>query len=303
MTFRTRRRSIQAFTLIELLVVISIIALLIAILLPALGSARDSARNVECLSNVRQHATGAAAYVTDCKEQLPVAGLVRPQGATDDYNRLFKRAVERGLTFPHSSGARLPVPWTVGLSEYLGTPMRRSSQADMQADMINESYTEFYTCPSDPIVDEPIIVRIDSPSTGEIDGISSYGHNSSLLGFDGGLDRIMGDFSQVKNPSQVMLTGDAEPWFGAGGGLIDFWNYANDRTLWHAWNWSGGSAWLGEQAGAPLVFCDNENGKNNERHRGPTMNVAFLDGHATSITIGNEAAMSGVYLSKGLGDE
>jgi prepilin-type processing-associated H-X9-DG protein len=289
--------------LIELLVVISIIALLIAILLPALGAARDSAQNVECLSNVRQHSTAAAAYITDCKEQLPVAGLVRPLGATEAYNRLYDRAVSRGLTFPHSNGSRVPVPWTAGLSEYLGVSMRRNSQANMAADMVDENLTKYYSCPSDAVVDVPIIARIDSPSTGEIDGISSYGHNASLLGFDGGVDRIMGDFSQVKSPSQVMLTGDAEPWFGASGGLATFWNHANDRTLFHAWNWSGGAAWAGEQAGAPLVFCDNENGKNNERHRGPTMNVAFLDGHASTIRIGDEEAMQEVYLSKGLGDE
>jgi len=55
----------RGFTIVELLVVITIIALLLGLLLPALGGVRETARLVECQSNLRQFGTATLARASD----------------------------------------------------------------------------------------------------------------------------------------------------------------------------------------------------------------------------------------------
>jgi len=64
-----RRR--QGFTLIELLVVIAIIAILAAMLFPVFARARESARKIQCLSNVKNLSTALMVYLTDYNDVLP----------------------------------------------------------------------------------------------------------------------------------------------------------------------------------------------------------------------------------------
>lgn len=59
------------FTLIELLVVVAIIVVLISILLPAVGAAREQAKEVACLSNLRQIGIGMRVYTDENNGYMP----------------------------------------------------------------------------------------------------------------------------------------------------------------------------------------------------------------------------------------
>ncbi|MDP7347508.1 MAG: DUF1559 domain-containing protein [Phycisphaeraceae bacterium] len=68
----------SAFTLVELLIVIAMLSVLLALLLPAVGQAREKARQAVCSSHIRQIGVTLHLYAQDHQDLLPPMGQYAP---------------------------------------------------------------------------------------------------------------------------------------------------------------------------------------------------------------------------------
>ncbi len=82
-----RGRECFGFTLIELLVVIAIIAIIASMLLPALNNARQKARTIYCLSNIKTSGLALQMYADDFSSCIPLTWYsVVPDATIFDYD-------------------------------------------------------------------------------------------------------------------------------------------------------------------------------------------------------------------------
>jgi prepilin-type N-terminal cleavage/methylation domain-containing protein/prepilin-type processing-associated H-X9-DG protein len=280
-----RRRT--GFTLVELLVVIGIIALLISILLPALNRAREAARTVQCLSNVRQLGMAAMLHAHER------GGYVPP--ATDHW--LVVNHHDPGKSKFHYRDDGFLMDWASALLHYMGRTGSRDNFQDLPLDQ-----HKIFRCPSDPWLNAaPPGLRIGINVTHEYQEVS-YGINADIASFTNevglghftydhwlGVYRserpygtneygapLNGRIHRVYRASETLLFADCGtrphlPPFRVG--------IEDNRVLAYSSHWSGGGTlrtsylapWLRDKI--PL-----------DRHR-ERVNVVFVDGHAASVPL------------------
>lgn len=160
----------KGFTLIELLVVIAIISILASMLLPALAQARDKARSMVCLNNLKQIGVGWQLYLDENRGIFPGPHFT---DSTNQYSRW------------------MPIP------AYYSGAISAMTQAAWSAELYTPQAYKWMRCPADTTF--PVLYSNY--------GFSGYYHANTQPGLYIGLDKR--SQADVRHPDQVMMVGDS----------------------------------------------------------------------------------------------
>jgi type II secretory pathway pseudopilin PulG len=116
----SRRRSHFAFTLVELVVSMGVLSLLIAVLLPALGGARLTARDLQCLVNAREQMAGVAAYATDSADHWPFPLVRSGQTDWDLIDGRSHLSIDYRTGYPWGEAFAATRLWHAAVAPYIG---------------------------------------------------------------------------------------------------------------------------------------------------------------------------------------
>ena len=228
------RRRRRGFTLVELLLVVGIILVLIGLLLPAVGAARETARGVQCLSNLRQLAAAAHHYAASNDGSYPIG---------------YFNASSPGMALAHN--------WDFTLVRNLSTGVREVRPGLLWA---GRGDGAVHQCPS-----------FDGRSNTLADPFTGYNYNVSYIGYgDGEAVKRPARVSEVRSPARTALFGDGQWGSGANKYMRSPKTHPGDPSLMrHA-----GTQGYRHRGATNVAFCDGHAEPVRERFTGGNPNVA-----------------------------
>ena len=303
------------FTLVELLVVIGIIAVLVGILLPALNKARESARQVNCLSNMKQIATATLMFANEHKGWMPgngssvtridpSSGAVVSGTAANDFKSpadwiAWSRKTDALTGASYSGGMDQNITMSA-LTPYLGAKYVDHTINGANPNTVNSKLEAVYRCPSDNV--ESRSKFADGNNGGK--GLYRYSYAMNFLvtnpvkGIGTGSDGVAydktarngwsftGKISSIKRSSDVILLICEDDQ------CLDDGYFNPNPTQWG----SGQCEMLASRHSTMKRVAANNYTNTAAGNRDVMGNVAFVDGHGAMV--GRKEALSRKYSSR-----
>ncbi|MBU0476966.1 DUF1559 domain-containing protein [bacterium] len=193
----------NGFTLLELLVVIGVITLLASMLLPALMKAREMARRIKCVSNLKQIGLAFQIYADDYDGHPPVSSSGAPS-----YITWNESLIENGyLPGDSSAGAYPPTGVFQCPSE---TSSTCSGGSSWQGTHYGTNKRISYATPSDAGFKNVKLYRVRYPSATYLIGDSGGGGGTNPVYVNAGADTNKPDLRHSDGWNVIFVDGHVE---------------------------------------------------------------------------------------------